>query len=81
MIDGSEGAVWSSNFAASISEALESLRRCHLVDQMPVNVEKDCAIVLLVHDMVLEDLVVQSLGGFHSRRHGECVGYNFAWHK
>jgi hypothetical protein len=34
------------------------------------NVEQDCAILLLVDNVVLEDLVVQGLRWFHSRRHG-----------
>lgn len=33
------------------------------------NVEQNCAIVLLVDDVVLENLVVQGPGGFHCRRH------------
>jgi hypothetical protein len=34
------------------------------------NVEQNCAIFLLLDNVVLEDLVVQGLWGFHSRRHG-----------
>lgn len=33
------------------------------------NIEQNCAIVLLVDDVVLENLVVQGPGGFHCRRH------------
>jgi hypothetical protein len=40
---------------------------------MSVNVEQNCAIFLLLDNVVLEDLVVQGLWGFHSRRHGGSV--------
>ena len=33
------------------------------MNEMPVNVQQNCAIELLVDDVVLEDLVVQGLGG------------------
>jgi hypothetical protein len=38
------------------------------------NVKQDCAIFLFLDDMVLEDLVVQSLRLFHGRRHGVWMG-------
>ena len=104
MVDGGESAVWSSHFAAGVSEALEGLlsggqylshgcgypifllatslrapSAClHIVRESTIeldheknhtNVEQNCAIVLLVDDVVLKNLVVQGPGGFHCRRH------------
>lgn len=33
------------------------------------NVEKDCPIIPLIHDMVLEDFIVEGLGLFLGGRH------------
>ena len=44
------------------------------------DVEQNCAIVFFVDDVVLEDLVVQGLWGFHCRRHvvsrSSCYNYS-----
>ena len=37
--------------------------RGDFVHEMPVDVEQDCAIELLIHDMGLQDLIVESLRG------------------
>lgn len=50
--------------------------RCHLVHEMTVNIQQDGAIELLVDDVVLEDLVVEGLGGAFCDRHlgrGGCM--------
>lgn len=39
------------------------------------NVQQNCAILLLLDNVVLEDLVVQGLRRFHGRRHGGCGGF------
>lgn len=43
--------------------------RCDFMDKMAINIEKHCAIILLIDDVVLEDLVVQcpwrGYGGGH----------------
>lgn len=62
MINCSQSAVWSANRAASVCESLEGLRRCNLMNQVSVNVDQASAIVLLVDDVVLKDLVIQGLG-------------------
>lgn len=43
------------------------------------NIEQNCAIFLLLDNVVLEDLVIQGLRGFHCRRHGECGGFAGFW--
>jgi hypothetical protein len=40
----------------------------------PTNVEQDCALFLLLDNVVFEDLVVQGLWWFHGRRHDGCGG-------
>jgi len=46
-------------------------RRGDFMDEMSVNVQQNCAIQLLVDNMGLEDLVIQSLGG--AVGHGHLV--------
>ena len=62
MINCSQSAVWSANRAVGVCEALEGLGRCDLMNQVSVNVDQASAIVLLVDDVVLKDLVIQGLG-------------------
>lgn len=45
------------------------------MDQVSVNVQQDSAIILLVHDMVLEDLVVQGTGARYYARHDCCYDW------
>lgn len=59
VICGGQRAVWPSYLAACVSEAFEGLWRGDLVNEMPVNVEQDCAVIFLVDDVVLEDLVIE----------------------
>lgn len=81
VVDGHQGAVRPADLTAGILQALEGLRRCHLVDKVAVysSVSDDCstliqaragvtrhtdvqqagAVVLLIDDVVIEDLVVQ----------------------
>jgi hypothetical protein len=69
-----KGAVWSADFARGFLETFEGLWRGNFVDKMAIyrllekgkvlykmhhtNVEEDSAVWLLVHNVVLEDLVV-----------------------
>jgi hypothetical protein len=46
----------------------------------PTNIESDCAVLTLIDNMVLEDLVVQSPRRCYSRRHDAC-GKGYVWYK
>ena len=50
-------------------------RTSRLYSAKRTNVEQNCAILLLLDNMVLKDLVVQGLRWFHGRRHGGDVKY------
>jgi hypothetical protein len=56
-----------------------SARKSRKQPQKSTNVEQNCAIFLLLDNMVLEDLVVQCLRGFHCRRHGGYVRFMGIW--
>lgn len=58
MVNGGEGTVGSSNFSASVSQTLESLRRGDFMDEMSVDVEKSVSSTR-VHDVIVKDLVVE----------------------
>ena len=73
MVGCDKSAVGSSDLSVGISEAFESLRRCDFVDEMSVDVEQDCAVISLVDNVVLEDLVVQGSGSFDDAGHFRCV--------
>lgn len=60
VISGGKSAVCSSNFAASIVQTFKSLRRCHFVDEVAVDIEQYRAIILFIDYVALEDLVVPS---------------------
>jgi len=44
------------------------------MDKMPINVYQDCAIVFLIHDMILEDLIVECAWTRYNARHLESYG-------
>ena len=71
MVGRDKSAVGSADLSAGVSEALEGLRRCDFVDEMSVDVEQDCAVISLVDNVVLEDLVVQGSGSFDDTGHCE----------
>lgn len=73
MVGCDKSAVRSSDLSVGISEAFESLRRCDFVDEMSVDIEQDCAVISLVDNVVLEDLVVQGSGSFNDAGHLGCV--------
>ena len=62
MVDDGERLVRRTNLTTGHPQALECLRARHLVDEMPIDIDDACAIVLLIHQMVVEDLVVKRLG-------------------
>jgi hypothetical protein len=66
VVYGSQSAVWSAHSSTRISQALEGLWRCNLVDEMSVNVDG-----VAVDDMVGVDLVVQGGRGGLNGRHIE----------
>lgn len=49
--------------------AVSKLRNTNIRRQH-TNVEQNCAVFLLLDNVVLKNLVVQGLRGFHCRRHG-----------
>ena len=71
MVGCNKSAVGSANLSAGVSETLEGLRRCDFVHEMSVDVEQDCAVISLVDNVVLEDLVVQGSGSFDDTGHCE----------
>mmetsp|Transcript_7321 Transcript_7321/g.15145 ORF Transcript_7321/g.15145 Transcript_7321/m.15145 type:complete len:450 (+) Transcript_7321:1617-2966(+) len=62
VIDRQQGAIGSTNTAVGQSEALKGLGRCHLVDQVSVDVQESRAIGF-GDGVVLKDLVVKGFAG------------------
>ncbi len=71
VIDHRERLLRCVHLAAGRAQALEGLRARHLVHQMAVDVEQAGAVVLLIHQMVFPDLVVQR-ARFHDSK---CLGF------
>jgi hypothetical protein len=59
VIDHGQRLLRLAHLAAGEAKALEGLRRRHLVNEMPVDVEQARAIRLRVHHVVVPDLVVE----------------------
>jgi hypothetical protein len=60
VVDHGERLLRRAHLAAGHAQALEGLRRGHLVDEMPVDVEQAGAVRLdFVDQMVVPDLVVE----------------------
>ena len=75
MISRCQCAVWPSDSSLGVSQTLESLWRCDLVDQVTIDVQQNGSIVLLVDNVVLEYFIVQCAGHWVGGRHcGECRG-------
>ena len=71
VVDHGERLVRRAHLASRIAQALEGLRRRHLMHEMPVDIEQAGAVGLLVDQMVVPDLVVE-----RARFHGlnlDCV--------
>jgi hypothetical protein len=62
MIDDGERLLRSPGFAAGHAQALESLRACHFVDEMAVDVDQTGAVFLTFDGVVIENLVVERFG-------------------
>ncbi len=65
------GTLWSTtasvfsrraNLAVGHAEAFERLRAGHFMDQVAIDIEETGAIVLLVDDVVVPDLVIEGAG-------------------
>ena len=57
MILGSNGQVFATNVSACETQAIEGLRRGHLVDQMQIDVEQVwCTVVTLYDQVVVPEL-------------------------
>ena len=59
VIDHEQRLLRRVHLAAGEAQPFERLRRCHLVDEMAVDVEQAGAVGLLVDQMVVPDLVVE----------------------
>jgi hypothetical protein len=59
--------------AAGRAQALEGLRRGHLMHQVPVDIDQARAVVLLMDQVVVPDLVEQGARFCHDRCHSEPV--------
>ncbi len=66
VIDHGERLLRSMDAAARHAQALERLRARHLVDEMPVDVEKTGAVGLRVYDVIVPNLIIQRF------RHWSC---------
>ncbi len=62
VVDDRERLLRRAHLAARHPKAFEGLRARHLVHEMAVDVEQAGAVVLLVDNVVVEDLVVERLG-------------------
>ena len=67
VIDDGQRLLGRAHLAAGGAQALEGLRRGHLVDEMAVDIEQAGAVIGLVNQMVVPDLVVQRGGLGHER--------------
>src|SRR6056297_4107403 len=68
-----DGVFRLAHLAPRHAQALESLRAGHLVDEVAVDIQKGCAILGLVHQMRIPDLVIEWLGGHGSSPVWRCV--------
>ena len=59
MVDHGQRLVGRVHLAAGVAQAFEGLRRGHLMDKVPVDIDETGAIRLLVHQMVVPDFVVE----------------------
>src|SRR5690606_25473564 len=60
-----QGRLGLMNLAPGIAQALEGLRRGHLMDQVPVDIDEASAVLLLMHEVVFPDLVEKGLRTCH----------------
>src|SRR5581483_2528634 len=67
VVDHGERLVRRVHLAARIAQALEGLRRRHLMHKVPVDIDEAGAVRLFVNQMVVPDLVVK-----RARFHSQC---------
>ena len=68
VIDHSKSLLRCANLASGGAQPLERLRRCHLMDQMAIDIEQAGAVVGFVNQVVVPDLVVQRGRFGHERQ-------------
>lgn len=73
MINGNQSAVRPADLSAGILEAFEGLRRSHFVNQVSVDIQQNGSIFLLVDDVGVKHLVVESLGLLVGGGHDETI--------
>ena len=78
VIDHGERLLRRVHLAAGHAQAFERLRRGHLVHQMAVDIEQAGAVLGLVHQMVVPDLVVQGGRFGHELQLQECCVSGYA---
>jgi hypothetical protein len=61
VIDCGKGAIWTTNSSVCGAEALEGLWGCDFVNKVGIDKDQTSAIVLLVDEVGIPDLVVDSL--------------------
>ena len=66
MIGHGEREIGAADLAAGGGETVEGLRAGHFMDEVAVDIEQRGAVVALLDDMRVEDLLVERAGG------GEC---------
>ena len=69
MIDCGEGTIGTTNRSICSTEAFEGLRGGDFVDEVGVDVNETCTIVLLIDDMGIPDFIVDGLRMSHWRGH------------
>ena len=70
VVDNGERLFRRAHFAPRQAQAFERLRRSHFMHEMTVDIEQAGAVILLMHQMVVPDLVVEG-----TRFHG-CLGFS-----
>jgi hypothetical protein len=57
VIGNSQCAIRRPNDTAIIAQAFKSLRACHFMNKVPVNIDQAGAIILLMHNMRIPDFI------------------------
>jgi hypothetical protein len=65
VIDHGQGALGVTHLAVVHAQAFEGLRARHFMHEMPVDIEQRGAILVVLHQMVVPDLVVERAGLGH----------------
>ena len=73
VVDDGERLLRGAHLAAGEAQALEGLRAGHLMDEVAVDIEEAGAVLGLMDDMVVPDLVVEGFGLAHDACSGICL--------